>query len=46
MTQAKLYDAFIEHWFLRQEQKLKQNHQIETNEDIKPEFWQYGKALA
>jgi WD40 repeat protein len=46
LTQAALYDAFIQHWFDRQERKLKANHQIDKNVDIKPEFWSYAKALA
>jgi WD40 repeat protein/Tfp pilus assembly protein PilF len=46
MTQAKLYDVFIEQWFIRQEQKLKLAKKIKENEDIKPEFWDYAKKLA
>jgi ankyrin repeat protein/WD40 repeat protein len=46
MTQAKLYDVFIEQWFIRQEQKLKLAKKIKEDEDIKPEFWDYAKRLA
>jgi WD40 repeat protein/TPR repeat protein len=46
MTQAKLYDVFIEQWFIRQEQKLKLAKKIKADEDIKPEFWDYAKRLA
>jgi WD40 repeat protein len=46
MTQAKLYDVFIEQWFIRQEQKLKLAKKIKDDEDIKPEFWDYAKKLA
>ncbi len=46
VTQAAIYDVFIEQWFIRQEQKLKQAKQIKDDEDIKPEFWSYAKELA
>ena len=46
VTQAALYDVFIEQWFIRQEQKLKEAKQIKKDEDIKPEFWAYAKELA
>jgi WD40 repeat protein/tetratricopeptide (TPR) repeat protein len=46
MTQAKLYDVFIEQWFIRQEQKLKLAKKLKEDEDIKPEFWNYAKRLA
>jgi WD40 repeat protein/tetratricopeptide (TPR) repeat protein len=46
MTQAKLYDVFIEQWFIRQEQKLKLAKKIKDDKDIKPEFWDYAKRLA
>jgi WD40 repeat protein len=46
MTQAKLYDVFIEQWFIRQEQKLKLAKKIKEDENIKPEFWDYAKKLA
>jgi WD40 repeat protein/TPR repeat protein len=46
ITQAKLYDVFIEQWFSRQEQKLKLAKKIKEEEDIKPEFWDYAKRLA
>ncbi len=46
LTQAALYDVFIEQWFIRQEQKLKNSQQIAQDENIKPEFWRYAKDLA
>jgi WD40 repeat protein len=46
MTQASVYDICVRHWFERQEAKLKQAGKITEDEDIKPAFWSYAKALA
>src|SRR5207237_3254625 len=46
ITQAAIYDAFIEQWFERQQTKLKNSGEIEEEEDLKPAFWNYAKTLA
>ena len=46
ITQAALYDVFIEQWFIRQALKLKIAKHIKEDENIKPEFWEYAKELA
>jgi ankyrin repeat protein/WD40 repeat protein len=46
MTQTAIYDAFIEQWFERQQVKLKLAKEIPEEEDKKPAFWGYAKALA
>ncbi len=47
LTQAALYDVFIERWFKRQEQKLKTSKHIdEKAADAKPNFWKFCKELA
>lgn len=46
ITQALLYDIFIEHWFNRQESKLKASGQIPQDQDPKPHFWRYCQSLA
>ncbi len=47
MTQAKLYDVFIERWFTRQVKKLEITGQLKDSEEItKQQFWDYCKRLA
>ncbi len=47
LTQAALYDVFIERWFTRQELKLKTSKHIdEKAADPKPNFWKFCKELA
>ncbi len=47
MTQAKLYDIFIERWFTRQVLKLKAAGQLKDSEqNTKQQFWDYCKRLA
>ncbi len=47
ITQAKLYDVFIERWFTRQVLKLKAADQLKDNEqNTKQQFWDYCKRLA
>ncbi len=47
LTQAALYDVFIERWFKRQELKLKTSKHIdEKAADPKPNFWKFCKELA
>ena len=47
MTQAKLYDAFIERWFTRQIAKLREtSHVKSSDQNLKKQFWDYCKALA
>lgn len=47
MTQAKLYDVFIECWFARQVEKLRiTGHLSESEENTKLRFWDYCKRLA
>lgn len=47
MLQASLYDAFVENWFQREENKLLIKGQLpEDGHDIKEDFWEFGKALA
>ncbi len=47
LTQAALYDVFIERWFKRQESKLKTSKHIdEKAADPKPNFWKFCKELA
>ncbi len=47
LTQAALYDVFIERWFKRQELKLKTSKHIdEKSADPKPNFWKFCKELA
>ena len=47
MTQAKLYDIFIEQWFVRQVEKLRiTGHLTESEENTKQRFWNYCKRLA
>ncbi len=47
LTQAALYDVFIERWFKRQELKLKTSKHIdEKAADPKPNFWKFCKDLA
>ncbi len=47
LTQAALYDVFIERWFKRQELKLKTSKHIDEKAvDPKPNFWKFCKELA
>lgn len=47
MTQAKLYDVFIERWFTRQIRKLFTAGQlIDSEDETKQRFWDYCKRLA
>lgn len=47
LTQAALYDVFIEQWFTRQAAKLRETgHLKETDDELKPKFWDYCKKLA
>ncbi len=47
MTQAKLYDVFIERWFMRQVKKLETAGQLKIDpENTKQRFWDYCKRLA
>ncbi len=47
LTQAALYDVFIERWFKRQELKLKTSKHIDAKAaDPKPNFWKFCKELA
>jgi hypothetical protein len=46
LTQARLYDVFVEGWLQRQEDKLKNNHKLSKEADFKPKLWAYHKALA
>ncbi len=46
LTQAKLYDSFVNKWFLRQEKKLKEAKIIDDSFDPKPMFLEYCYALS
>ncbi len=47
ITQAKLYDVFIERWFTRQVLKLKAAEKLKDSEqNTKQQFWDYCKRLA
>jgi hypothetical protein len=46
LTQAELYDVFIEGYFKRQEKKLKESGHVEKDQDPKPSFWKFCKELA
>ncbi len=47
MTQAKLYDVFIERWFTRQVKKLEAAGQLKNSmQKTKQQFWDYCKKLA
>ncbi len=47
ITQAKLYDVFIERWFTRQVKKLQTAGQLKDGvQKTKQQFWDYCKRLA
>ncbi len=50
MTQAKLYDVFIEQWFTRQVEKMRAANivisDLTRDIEIKQRFWDYCKRLA
>ncbi len=46
LTQAKLYDVFVNRWFIRQEKKLKEAKVIDDSLDPKPMFLEYCYALS
>ena len=46
MMQADLYDAFMENWFQREEDKLVVKGQLPADgHDIKDDYWEFAKTL-